>query len=142
MVKAPLGSVLRKASAISFLGLIIALVIIANLGEGGRIWGWLHNIPYADKVGHLLLFGTLSFLFNFAFSKRGVRKLIPPFTTVTVILLAVVSLEEFTQKFISTRSFDLRDWFADLLGIFLGQVLALSLLKKPALDAKTGGQTD
>jgi polysaccharide biosynthesis protein VpsQ len=113
-----------RLAALAFGFFIIAAVIIANRGEGGKWWPFIHSIPYGDKIGHTGLFGTLSFLSNLALPNFRIRHL-PRFITATSFtLLILISLEELSQAFIPSRSCDLLDWLADLTGLALGQLAA------------------
>ncbi|MFM2197460.1 MAG: hypothetical protein RLZZ505_892 [Verrucomicrobiota bacterium] len=125
-----------RAITIGFVLFLIAAVIIANTGNGEHFWPFIHKVRYADKAGHIVLFGTLSFLCNLAFpSRRFGRR---PFlvTLTTLVLLAVISLEEISQAFIPARSCDLFDWLADLTGLAIGQLAAIALKSRFPLKAK------
>lgn len=118
------NALVHRIAALAFGLFIIAAVIIANRGEGSSWWPFLHHIPYGDKLGHIGLFGTLSFLCNLAFPAFRLRFLPHFITATTFVLLTLVSLEELTQAFIPSRSCDLIDWLADLIGLALGQFVA------------------
>jgi VanZ family protein len=75
------------------------------------------------------LIGTLGFLCNLAFPDRRPSSLPRFITRTTLVLLAVVSLEEVAQAFIPVRSFDPVDWLADVIGLATGQALALTFLR-------------
>jgi VanZ family protein len=105
--------------------LFITIIVIADRGEGTLWWSFLDRIPCGDKVGHLVLVGTLSLLCNLAIPSRPCAAGLWRFITLTtLVLLALLSLEELTQAFIPTRTCDLFDWLADLAGLALGQVAA------------------
>jgi len=116
-----------RTLAIGFILFIIAMVVIADRGEGGHWWPFLSSIPFGDKVGHVGLSGTLSLLCNLAFPSR---RRCGWMTKTTVVLLAIISLEELSQVFIPGRTPDFVDWLADLLGIACGQMLALVMLRR------------
>ncbi|HSP41813.1 MAG TPA: VanZ family protein [Luteolibacter sp.] len=124
---------LIRAIAVGFILFLLALVVVANRGDGNDWWPFLSSIPYGDKVGHVGLFGTLSLLCNLAFPNRHPSRLPSWITKTTLILLIIVSLEEISQAFLPTRSLDLFDWLADLLGIACGQMLALAILSKTGM---------
>jgi len=116
---------LFRILAFSFLVFFIAIVIIADRGDGNHWWGFLVKHQYGDKVGHLGLVGTLCFLANLAFPGRQLSRLPRFITTVTFVLLALLTIEELTQAFIPSRTCDLFDWLADVCGLVLGQSAAL-----------------
>lgn len=117
-----------RIAAIAFGLFLIAVMVIADRGEGDSWWPFLHRIPFGDKTGHVLLFGTLNFLCNLAFPKFRIRFLPRLITATTFVLLILISLEELAQAFIPTRTCDLKDWLADLAGLALGQLAAIGLL--------------
>ncbi len=113
--------------AILFAAFVIAVIGVADRGEGDRWWGFLNRIAYGDKFGHLGLVGMLSFLCNLGFPPRrrdGYRRFI---TTTTLVLLALLTGEEIAQAFKPNRSCDFLDWVADLCGSYLGQTAAAFL---------------
>jgi VanZ family protein len=120
--------VLIRAFAVGFIIFLIAVAVIANRGEGDNWWPFLSRIPSGDKLGHIGLFGTLSLLCNLAFPKCS-RSVIPILTTATFVLLLLVTLDEISQHFIPTRSFDPLDWLANGLGLMIGQTAATAFLK-------------
>ncbi len=116
-----------RIAAFLFIAFLLVVVSIANRGEGGNWWAFLGRIPYGDKLGHVGLMGGLSFLCNLAFPPRrrdSYRRFI---TTTSLVILVIVSAEELTQAFIPTRTCDLFDWLADVVGITAGQLLAARL---------------
>ena len=100
--------------------------MIADRGIGTPWWSFIERIPFGDKLGHLGLIGTMSFLCNLAFPSRKLAGLI---TVTTLILLIALSLEELSQGWIKGRHLDLFDWLADLVGLAIGQLLAMGLRK-------------
>jgi hypothetical protein len=115
---------LALAAALAFIGFIITATIIANRGEGDQWWGFIHRIPYGDKLGHLGLIGTLALLCNLAFTKGKPAGFPHLVTRTTWVLLILLSAEEIAQAFIPTRTCDFFDWLADVSGLALGQYCA------------------
>lgn len=120
-----------RALAFGFAALLIAMVVIADSGQGANWWPFVEKIPYADKFGHLALFATLGFLCNLAFPRIRFRLLPRVVTGITFLIFLLISLEELTQAFIPARTCDLADWLADLAGLALGQFAAIGLLRLP-----------
>lgn len=120
---------LIRASAAGFILFLLLVITLANRGEGDPWWSFIHHIPFGDKVGHIGLFGTLGFLCNLAFPSRRFGG--NPFivTKTTLVLLALITVEELSQIFIPSRSFDIIDWLADLVGLACGQTAALIISK-------------
>jgi hypothetical protein len=126
--KTATGFLLRILAGL-FLLFMLLIVTIANRGEGGEWWAFLHHIPCGDKLGHVGLMGMLCLLCNLALTPRRFRFLPACVTRVTLILFALITLEELSQMFIPTRSCDPIDWLADLAGLALGQISATALRK-------------
>jgi VanZ family protein len=103
---------------------IAGIVVIANIKSTQYLLKFSGGIPYFDKIAHFLLMGGFSFLVNLVlrvktFSIRRWRYLLG-----TLIVLIIVTIEEFSQIFIAGRAFDWGDLLADYLGIFLFGELA------------------
>jgi len=109
---------LAISAAVSFLLFFIWIVAIADKGDGTPWWSFIDRIPAGDKLGHLCLIGTMSFLCNLAFPSRKLRFV----TMTTLVLLLALTLEELSQGFIKTSHLDLFDWLADLAGLAAGQI--------------------
>ena len=123
----PPTRMLLKILAGCFILFMLLIVAIANRGEGGHWWSFIHGIPYGDKLGHVCLMGTLCLLCNLALTPRRFAFLPAFITRVTFVLLVIVTLEELSQAFITTRSCNPLDWLADLAGLALGQMAATAL---------------
>ena len=119
-----------KLLASLFAAFIIGVIALANTGQLGPYFGWVNKIPAGDKLGHLILMGTLCLLVNLALSCRSARLGGWSLPLGTLVISTLVLLEEFSQIFIPTRSFDLVDLAADALGISLATLAALRLHKR------------
>lgn len=115
---------LSVTAALGFVAFFVIIIQIANRGEGGRWWAFIDHIPYGDKVGHLGLVGTLSFLCNLAIPAWKFSRLPRFVTPTTLVLLVLLTAEEFSQAFQPFRTCDFYDWLADLAGLALGQIAA------------------
>lgn len=118
---------LTRIAAFSFGLFVIAVVVIANLGYGASFWSFIHNTRYADKLGHIVLFGILGLLCNLAFPNFRIRNLPRCITAVTFVLLIFISLEEISQAFIASRHCDFFDWLADVVALAIGQIAAIAV---------------
>lgn len=112
-----------RVLAILFAGFLALIVYLANQG---RLYDYVPNVndyPGADKICHLLLMGTMAMLANLALRGRKIRLFSTPIYLGSMIVLILVTLEELSQLFVSSRSFDLIDLSFDILGIyFLGNL--------------------
>ncbi len=96
---------------------IIIVIILADLGKLG-ILRVLNQIPYADKVGHFVLYGILTLLLDLTCT----RALPPPSRKLLVLRIALIlslliGLEEYSQQFFAKRTFDLVDLTFSYLGV-------------------------
>jgi len=123
VAKARLFRWLALTAATAFIAFFVGIVIIADRADGVPFWSFLDRIPNGDKLGHLCLIGTMSFLCNLAFP---VRKYGWP-TVTTLVLLLLLTGEELSQAFIPSRHLDFFDWLADFAGLALGQMVALKM---------------
>ncbi|WP_194868226.1 VanZ family protein [Pseudoalteromonas sp. PPB1] len=106
--------------AMSFFVFIVWVIYLANTGQDSIFFDLVRSIPNGDKLGHVSLCGILTALFivcckfrSFAFGNAHVYYGV-------AIVLTLVCLEELSQAFISTRTFDLFDMVANIVGISSG----------------------
>ena len=112
---------------------IVAVLTVADLGLMSRNSVFLLVASSElDKVAHFILVGILAWLFNSAFrlgqlNLGGLRIFIG-----TILVVAVVTLEEVAQLWRYTRRFELIDLLAGYLGIATAEIVLRrqSLLKK------------
>ena len=107
---------------------VLASSIIASLGYGSLVFGFVTRIPGGDLTGHFLLMGLLSFVVNLRFSRSRLHGRRLGVLGCTGLVLAAVTLEELTQKWIPTRSFSMADLVASYAGVLAWGALAALLL--------------
>ncbi len=102
-----------------FFAFIIWIIIQADLVISNPLLSFTKKIPYGDKFGHLILYGTLVFLVNVTTNFQQIRiyniRLLLGVFLVTSFALA----EEFTQIVLASRNFEIMDIISDLVGITL-----------------------
>jgi len=113
-----------KTLTLLFVFLILLIITLADRNEIGFLH-FLYDFPGGDKVGHLLLFGILSFLLNLT----ALRSLHPRTcwrvaATTSLILALALAIEEWSQRFFPARTFDLLDLFFSEMGVAGGAWLA------------------
>ena len=114
-----------KWLAILFTLYIILIIVLADTGNLG-ILTLINRIPFADKVGHFILYGILALLINLSlfrsFPSQSPRRI----AVITGLILALlIGLEEFSQRYFSTRTFSLGDLSASYLGVIIFSWLAV-----------------
>lgn len=95
---------------------IVTTILVVDSGIVHPFRHWLKiQIPNLDKLGHFLGMGILTFL---VFNAIGKAKLYSMNTFgVLFIITTIVIIEEFSQRFIASRSFQYWDLVADYSGI-------------------------
>ena len=105
--------------ASAFLLLIILIIIAADLGWAGRLFPWVAYLPGQDVTAHFVLIGSLAMLVNLALNRRSLWVARRSVQLGSVIVLVLVTIEEFSQMWIRTRGFSLCDLSADILGVLI-----------------------
>lgn len=110
---------------------ILAFIVFLADRKGTRyILNFVGNIPYGDKIGHFCLMGFFAFLLDLVLNAKTIKVWKISFLLGSLFVLIVVTIEEFSQIFISGRSFDWSDLVFDYLGIFLFGKLAEFICQK------------
>lgn len=123
---------IRTTTWVMLGGLVLFVGTLIGLADAGRcqaLYLEVGRIPAGDKIAHCVLFGTMAFLANTALN--GGRLQLGAFTVLrgSLFVLIPTILEEFSQLFFRSRTFDLLDILADVVGVTLGGCLALLLLR-------------
>jgi len=105
----------RFSLPFSFFLLLSYIIFLADTSSLNFGWEIVRVIPYGDKVMHAVLYGVMAMLLNYGLGYRTIHK----FQLGTVIVLLFAVIEEFSQVFITTRTFDIGDLLADLTGVVL-----------------------
>ncbi|MET0752173.1 MAG: VanZ family protein [Pyrinomonadaceae bacterium] len=119
-----------KILTIVYIFILAGIIVLADLKGTQYLLNFVRFVPYGDKVGHFFLMGMFSLMLNLALNARTFRLWKIQFLLGTLIVLIVVTIEEFSQKFIRGRSFDLTDLVVDFAGIFIFGELARLICRK------------
>ena len=105
--------------------MIVTIVVIANLDQLPRAIEHVYDFPGGDKVGHFVLFGLLSFLWNKSalslFPDRVPARVI---LTISLLLAFIIGLEEWSQALFPARTMSLIDLLASYTGVGVFALLA------------------
>jgi len=104
--------VLLPLSFFIFIGFIIYLADSADHNFAFRLIG---HIPYGDKVMHMVLYGFMALFLNYGLNYKSFKSL----QIGAIIVLIFATLEEISQYWIPSRTFDLGDLLADFIGVVL-----------------------
>lgn len=108
-----------KILAVIYFLVLVGIVALADIRDTQYLFKPIRALPYGDKIGHFCLMGMFSLVINLALKARSFQVWKIRYLLGTVIVLAVVTVEEFSQIWIRGRSFDLGDLAADFAGIFI-----------------------
>jgi VanZ family protein len=112
-----------KILALLFFIFILIIIVGADNGTLSTVLHGIYDFPGADKIGHVGLYGVMSFLLARAFPQPfKLRRISIPVSVIALLIFATV--EEYTQQFFSTRTADLIDLTCSFLGIAAGAWLA------------------
>ncbi len=110
---------------------LVFVIYSANTGQTDYFFfKWLLKYDVGDKVGHVFLLGTMTFLLNLSLKNKKINLKNIPFLLGSCIIFTLITLEESSQFFIPNRTFDFADLFSNYLGIFIFGKLAIFLGNK------------
>lgn len=110
-----------KIAALGFVLFIFFITVAADAGQMPGVLKAMYNFPNGDRVGHVLLYGILTFLLTSAYPKcvkYGRRSI--PFFSIAVLIFATV--EECSQSLFVSRTFDLIDLSCSCIGVLVGSL--------------------
>ncbi|MCE9611939.1 MAG: VanZ family protein [Chthoniobacter sp.] len=109
---------LRWAIALAWLVMCAVINYFADRGLLTPVYGFISAHPGTDKIGHFVIIGVAAGLLNFALGQRAVRWLGCGWLLGSVFVAVCCTLEEISQIWLPTRTFDLLDLAGDYAGIF------------------------
>ena len=112
--------------------ILAGIIFLADFRGTQYLLNFVGNIPYGDKIGHLGLMGTFALLVNLVLQAKNFQVWKLRYLLGSLIVMLIVTLEEFSQIFIRGRTFDLYDLLFDYLGIFIFGEIARLICKKLA----------
>ncbi len=114
-----IGSASIKIMTVCYVVLLAGIIFIADRKSTRYLLDFIGNIPYGDKLGHFFLMGFLSLLVNLVLKAKTIQFIKLRYLLGSVIVLIVVTIEEFSQIFVRGRTFDWGDLVADVAGIII-----------------------
>jgi VanZ family protein len=109
--------------AIAVIYAVIFLVILI-LAYTGNLPSQINQIPYFDKIGHVVLYSVASFVGHRVLQKRHIHPYGLKLPLFPLLFGLFTISEELSQVFSPNRSLDPIDLIASFLGILLGYWLA------------------
>ena len=116
---------LIRVLLIAFLSFLVWVIYQKDTGATIAVTRIIEGIPNGDKLGHFLLMGTLTILGVLAsqFHRFKFKETLQIYSA-SLIIFVVITLEEFSQLFLESRTFEWLDMTANTAGIVLFSLLA------------------
>ena len=105
-----------------FILFFIYVIYAANTGSIPSFIRQLYMFPGGDKLGHIVLLGLLSYFVNYLLYPRSLQVFGRSIFVGSLIVLILITVEEFSQIFVSSRSFDLLDLACSYIGVIVGDI--------------------
>ncbi|KPZ71592.1 VanZ like family protein [Shewanella sp. P1-14-1] len=121
---------LLSLALVSFAIFIGWIIYQANTGGNNIFFDLVRVVPYGDKIGHMMLFGTLTSLALIASRAAYFNLFERKIYYAIVAISTLVFIEEVSQGFIATRTFDIGDLTADAVGITLFSVITIKWINR------------
>ena len=116
--------------------IFLALMTIANTGNGTYLLQIMNAVPFGDKLLHIVLIGSLTAGLNLSLNFRFSKILKWEILTGTIVMAVLISLEEVSQGFIPYRNFEVMDLVSNYIGIFVLGSIPYIIHKKVSPFAK------
>lgn len=113
-----------------FIPFVIFIILSATFQWQNPVFQYVGSIPYGDKVAHLILIGTLCYCINYLMSFKRIKLFNRNILKGTAWISVLITLEEFSQMYIPSRTFDLLDLSANYLGILIATIIII-IYNKP-----------
>ncbi len=126
----------KKKSLIIYLIIILGIILSVNTGIMHEFRKWADfQLPINDKIAHFMGMGILAYLILKNFAKPNLSLFSKSVLIPIIIVVSFATIEEFSQRLLSFRSFDLKDLAANYLGIlvFSSIFILIHRNKKPNL---------
>ncbi len=120
-------SIIKRGLLIAgFLFILFFMYVLyaANQGSLPLFIRRFYMFPGGDKAGHTFLLALLTFFSNHLLRSKTLEIGGNRWLLGSIIIFLFITVEEFSQVFIASRTFDLGDLFSSYLGIFLGNIAA------------------
>jgi polysaccharide biosynthesis protein VpsQ len=117
-----------KWLAILFTLFILLVIVLADAGILNHYVGFIYKFPFGDKAGHFILYGLLILFLDLAlFRARPNHNRRQLAIKCGLVLALLIGLEEFSQQYFSSRSFDLVDLTFSYLGVVFFSWVAVQI---------------
>lgn len=105
-----------------FFMLISYIIILADTENYNFAFHLVGHIPYGDKIAHTVLYGMMALLLNYGLHFKHIKCFGISLQIGAIYVLLFAGLEELTQYYIPSRTFDIGDLLADFIGVVLASL--------------------
>ena len=102
---------------LSFFIFISYIIFLADSADYNFAFHIVGAIPHGDKIAHATLYGMMAFLLNYGLGFRSINIVQIQLGSIIVLVFAII--EEISQYYIPSRTFDWWDLMADFIGVAL-----------------------
>ena len=118
---------LRIILPLGFFIFISFIILLADTADHNFAFRILDDIPHGDKIGHVVLYGLMAWFLNFGLKFKSYKIFGLNMQLGALIVFAFAVIEEGTQYYIPSRSFDLYDIWGDFIGVTLFSFFKLNI---------------
>lgn len=107
---------------LTFFIFISFIIFLADTADHNFAFRLVGHIPYGDKIAHALLYGIMALALNYGLNFRSYKLSELGHHDLqigAIIVLIFATIEECSQYYIPSRTFDLGDLLADFIGVVL-----------------------
>ena len=97
----------------------VLIIATVNARQRPALIDALYEIPFSDRVGHVVMMGALSLLMNATIASRGGAAVRRNMVVASLVLTLIAALEEGSQHFFDRRTMSLGDLVCSVIGIWL-----------------------
>ena len=110
---------LRVILPLAFFLFIGVIIFLADTADDNFAFKLIGHIPYGDKFMHAILYGVMALLLNYGLKYKSYKLLGYNMQLGAIIVLTFAGLEEISQYWLPSRTCDLFDFVADVVGVVL-----------------------
>ena len=107
-----------------WLAFVVTVIVFADRGKARSFFGWINSIPLGDKAGHFFLVGVMACLLNHALVHHTFAVGQALMQQGGLLVGVGMTLEEISQLWFTSRTFDAGDLLANFLGVLAAELLA------------------
>jgi VanZ family protein len=114
---------LRVVLPLGFFLFISTIIYIADNANYNFAFRFVGAIPYGDKIMHGILYGIMALLLNYGLNFKSIRAFGFDMQIGAIAVLLFAGLEEISQYWLPSRTCDIWDFVADIVGVILFSII-------------------